>query len=60
MGQDGAAALLRMRQAGARTFAEHGSTAIVYGMPAEAVRLGAAEKVVPLDGIAMALLEAAK
>lgn len=60
MGADGAAALLRMRQAGSRTFAEHESTAIVYGMPAEAVRLGAAEKVLPLDAIAQAVLDAAR
>jgi two-component system chemotaxis response regulator CheB len=60
MGADGAAGLLRMRQSGARTFAEHESTAIVYGMPAEAVRLGAAEKVLPLDAMAAALLEAAR
>jgi two-component system, chemotaxis family, protein-glutamate methylesterase/glutaminase len=60
MGTDGAAALLRMRQAGARTFAEDASTAIVYGMPAEAARLGAAEKILPLHDIPRALLAAAK
>lgn len=59
MGTDGAAALLRLRQSGARTFAEHESTAIVYGMPAEAVRLDAADRVLPLDRLAPALLQAA-
>lgn len=59
MGADGAAALLRLRQAGARTIAEHESTAIVYGMPAEAVRLGAAEQILPLPEIAGALLQLA-
>ena len=46
MGKDGAEGLLKMRQAGARTFAQDEQSSIVYGMPAEANRLGAAEKVV--------------
>ncbi len=41
-----------MHQAGAQTVAEHESTAVVYGMPAAAVRLGAARAVLPLDRIA--------
>lgn len=60
MGADGAAALLRMRQGGARTFAEDASTAIVYGMPAEAAKLGAAEKIMPLYDMPRAVLNAAK
>jgi len=46
MGKDGAAGLLAMRQAGARTFAQDEASSIVYGMPAEAHRNGGAEKVV--------------
>ena len=42
MGEDGALGLLDMRKAGAATIAEHESTAVVYGMPAAAVRLAAA------------------
>lgn len=56
MGADGAAGLLEMRQAGARTIAEHQSTCIVYGMPAECEKLNAAEKMVPLHDVARTLL----
>ncbi len=49
MGEDGALGLLDMQAAGAQTIAEHESTAVVYGMPAAAVRLGAARSVLPLD-----------
>ncbi|MBF0140744.1 MAG: chemotaxis response regulator protein-glutamate methylesterase [Magnetococcales bacterium] len=52
MGDDGARGLLEMRQAGARTIAEDESTCVVFGMPQEAIRLGGAEMVVPLDKIA--------
>src|SRR5258708_4897929 len=41
MGEDGAKGLLQIRKSGGHTIAEHESTAVVYGMPAEAVRLGA-------------------
>ena len=46
MGKDGAQGLLEMRQAGARTFAQDKASSTVFGMPAEADRLGGAEKVV--------------
>lgn len=49
MGEDGAIGLRDMRQAGAYTIAEHESSAVVYGMPAAAVRLGAARVTLPLD-----------
>ncbi|SDE02081.1 protein-glutamate methylesterase/protein-glutamine glutaminase [Aquimonas voraii] len=52
MGDDGARGLLDMRQAGARTVAQDEASCVVFGMPREAIRLGAAETVVPLDGIA--------
>lgn len=48
MGDDGAAALKQLREAGAFTVAEDQSTCVVYGMPREAVRLDAAQKVLPL------------
>jgi two-component system chemotaxis response regulator CheB len=57
MGADGAQGLLAMRQNGARTIAEDESTCVVYGMPKEAVKLGAAEKVVPLHQIPATVLE---
>jgi two-component system, chemotaxis family, protein-glutamate methylesterase/glutaminase len=57
MGDDGAAGLLEMRQAGAYTIAEHESTAVVNGMPQVACRLGAAGQVLPLPAIAPHLLD---
>lgn len=56
MGNDGAAGLLEMRQAGARTLAEHESTCVVFGMPREAIACGAAEQIVPLGDIATRLV----
>jgi two-component system chemotaxis response regulator CheB len=55
MGRDGAAGLLAMRQAGGLTLAQDEATSVVYGMPREAVLLGAASRVLPLDGFAPAL-----
>jgi two-component system, chemotaxis family, protein-glutamate methylesterase/glutaminase len=56
MGRDGAEGLLAIRQAGGYTVAQNEETCVVYGMPAEAVKMGAACSVLPLDGIAEALL----
>jgi two-component system, chemotaxis family, protein-glutamate methylesterase/glutaminase len=58
MGDDGARGLLEMRRAGARTAAQDEASCVVYGMPREAVRLGAAGRVLPLLGIAGWLLQA--
>lgn len=55
MGRDGAAGLLKIRQAGGVTFAQDETTSVVYGMPREAVALGAAMHVLPLDEIATQL-----
>jgi two-component system chemotaxis response regulator CheB len=52
MGADGARGLLEMRQAGAHTIAQDEKTSVVFGMPGEAVKINAAEKVLPLDLIA--------
>ncbi|MEI6986386.1 MAG: chemotaxis response regulator protein-glutamate methylesterase [Rhodospirillaceae bacterium] len=49
MGDDGARGLLEMFQAGAHTVAEDESTCVVFGMPKEAIKLGAARVVLPLD-----------
>jgi len=56
MGSDGAHGLLRMRQSGARTLAQDEATCVVFGMPREAINLGAAEQILPLNRIAPALL----
>jgi two-component system chemotaxis response regulator CheB len=52
MGKDGAAELSLMRQAGAVTIAQDEDTSVVFGMPGEAVRIGAASHVTPLGSIA--------
>jgi len=51
MGDDGAAGLLEMKTAGASTVAQNEETCVVYGMPKEAVRRGAAGKVIALEEI---------
>ncbi len=58
MGNDGAHGLLEMKQAGARTIAQDEASSVVFGMPCEAIKLGAADKVLPLGAIAGAVLEA--
>lgn len=60
MGADGASGLLAMRQAGATTFAQDESTSVVYGMPMEAMKCGAAQRQVPLDRMADAVLGASR
>jgi two-component system chemotaxis response regulator CheB len=52
MGDDGARGLLEMKEAGAYTIAQDEKSCVVFGMPNEAIKLGAADKVVPLDQIA--------
>jgi two-component system, chemotaxis family, protein-glutamate methylesterase/glutaminase len=52
MGKDGAAGLLNLRQNGATTVAQSESTCVVFGMPAEAIRIGGAKQVLDLDEIA--------
>ncbi len=52
MGDDGASGLLEMREAGALTIAQNEATCIVFGMPREAIRRGAAKVIAPLDSIA--------
>jgi two-component system chemotaxis response regulator CheB len=56
MGEDGAQGLLEMRQAGAHTIAQDEASCVVFGMPREAIELGAARVVAPLSGIAAAIL----
>ena len=57
MGDDGASGLLEMKTAGAFTITEAESTAVVYGMPAAAMKLGAARESLPLHEIADRVLE---
>lgn len=55
MGSDGAAELKRLRDAGAATFAQDRESSVIYGMPGEAKRLGAAQYILPPQKIAATL-----
>lgn len=59
MGKDGAQGLLRMRQAGARTFGQDENSCVVYGMPREAYLIGGVEEQHALDEMARKVLVAA-
>jgi len=58
MGVDGARGLQALRLAGAHTLAEHEESCVVYGMPQAAIKLGAAEEIVPLPQMPQAILQA--
>jgi len=58
MGDDGAAGLLEMRNAGAFTIGQDEASCVVYGMPREAVKRGAVQKVLALEDIAGAIVQA--
>jgi two-component system chemotaxis response regulator CheB len=60
MGRDGASGLLAMRRAGATTIAQDEATSSVYGMPREAVEMGAAQHVLPIDRIGAAIARRAR
>ncbi|MFC4161390.1 protein-glutamate methylesterase/protein-glutamine glutaminase [Chitinimonas lacunae] len=56
MGSDGARGLLEMKQAGAYTAAQDKDSSVVFGMPQEAIKLGAADEVLALEAFADALV----
>jgi two-component system chemotaxis response regulator CheB len=56
MGSDGAQGMLAMKKAGGRTIAQDEATCVVFGMPREAIRLGAVDRVLPLAAIPGAVL----
>lgn len=58
MGRDGAAGLLEMKRAGARAFAQDEASCVVFGMPREAIALGGADEVVPLNEMSRRVLAA--
>ena len=58
MGRDGAEGLLGLRKAGWWTIAQDRDSSVVWGMPGEAVRIGAAEEILPLSRIAPAIAAA--
>lgn len=57
MGTDGAKGLLSLRKHGAKTFAQDEASSVVYGMPREAARVGAAEKILPLNEVAPLIVD---
>ncbi|MHC1724598.1 MAG: chemotaxis response regulator protein-glutamate methylesterase [Syntrophobacteraceae bacterium] len=57
MGRDGAAGMLEMRKAGAHTIAQDEASCVVFGMPKEAIRMGAAENVASLSEIPRTLFK---
>jgi two-component system chemotaxis response regulator CheB len=59
MGEDGAEGLGAMRQSGAMTIAQDENSCVVFGMPRAAIERGYAQRVVPLDAIAMTLQKSA-
>lgn len=60
MGKDGAQGMLAMRQAGAHTIAQDEQTSVVFGMPKEAIKLGAVEHIAPLNEIPTTILRLLK
>lgn len=56
MGNDGAAAMREMKDAGSYNYVQDEASCVVFGMPREAILRGAADEVLPLSGIAPALL----
>jgi two-component system chemotaxis response regulator CheB len=56
MGADGAKGMLAMKAGGAHTLAQDEATCVVYGMPKEAVKLGAVDEIVPLPNIPRAII----
>jgi two-component system, chemotaxis family, protein-glutamate methylesterase/glutaminase len=59
MGDDGARGLFEMKEVGASTIAQDEKTCVVFGMPNEAIKLGAADKILPLDQIAANVIKLA-
>ncbi|MRR55503.1 MAG: chemotaxis response regulator protein-glutamate methylesterase [Deltaproteobacteria bacterium] len=59
MGDDGAKGMLEMKDAGAATIAQDEGTCVVFGMPKEAIKLGAVDRVLPLDDIAPMVIKEA-
>lgn len=57
MGNDGAAGMLAMKQAGAYTMAQDEDSCVVFGMPKEAIKAGGVDKILPLGEIPTAMLE---
>lgn len=57
MGDDGARGMAQLHAGGARTIAQDEASCVVFGMPREAIKLGAVDDILPLGRIASALLQ---
>jgi two-component system chemotaxis response regulator CheB len=57
MGDDGARGMLEMKEAGAKTAAQDEATSVVFGMPLKAIEIGAVDKILPLEKLAMAVYQ---
>ncbi len=60
MGNDGAKGMLAMRNAGAINIAQNEETCVVFGMPKEAIAVGAVQQILPLDRIPQAIVDAVR
>ena len=60
MGKDGAVELKQMRDRGASTIVQDRGTSVIHGMPGEAIAIGAADRILPADQIASALIALTK
>lgn len=60
MGKDGAKGMLAMKESGAHTMAQDEASCVVFGMPKEAIKIGAAKEVVPLQDITQSIIYALK
>ena len=58
MGNDGAQGILKMKNNGSYTIAQDKQSCVVFGMPQEAIKLGAAQKIVSLEDIPKTMLQA--
>ncbi|MHC4553618.1 MAG: protein-glutamate methylesterase/protein-glutamine glutaminase [Planctomycetota bacterium] len=59
MGDDGAKGMLNMKENGAKTIAQDEASCVVFGMPKEAIKVGAADHILPLNQIPQKLLNLA-
>jgi two-component system chemotaxis response regulator CheB len=57
MGADGAQGLMKMKEAGAKTIAQDEASCVVFGMPKEAIKLGAVDRVAPLEKIPQEIIQ---
>jgi two-component system chemotaxis response regulator CheB len=60
MGDDGAKGMLELREAGAFTLAQDEASSVVFGMPKEAIRLNAVNRILPLEALAGAVMNACR